>query len=293
VGSGSVTNVRVSRRDGPAVQRWRAIVEQRRQQMDGAYAALNRTSADYWARRMGNRPSMLQRVADPDDPIVRTILAFADRSSTLLDVGAGAGRYTFALAPHFRRVVAVEPDAAMLQRLSGAIDERSCTNIEVIAATWQDATVQPADIVLCAHVLYPIADVEPFVGKLADSARRACVIALRDVVQEPEPLGRLWQRFHGEPRVLQPGYMDLCNVLYELGIRANLRVNRVAGPSWSFYDFEGAVEGLREHLILPNDARTDAILRAELSATLLRDGELLRLPVGDTYSAVIWWEVSE
>jgi 2-polyprenyl-3-methyl-5-hydroxy-6-metoxy-1,4-benzoquinol methylase len=276
---------------GKAARRWRDLVERRRRQMDAAYAALNRTSADYWARRMTNRPSMLLHTATEGDPIVQTVRAVGGETMSLLDVGAGAGRYALALAPHFCRVIAVEPEAAMLTRLREATREAALTNIEVIAATWQDAATEPADVVLCAHVLYPIAEIGSFVSKLAGHARRACVVALRDVMPEPEPLGLLWKRFHGAPRVLQPGYLDLYNVVYEMGIRANLRVDRVAGPSWSFYDLDGAVDAVREHLILPDDAGSDAVLRAELSARLVSDGELLRLPVGETYSAVLWWEV--
>ncbi len=278
---------------GAAARRWRDLVERRRIQMDTAYTALHRTSADYWARRMGNRPSMLRHIAADNDPVVRTVRSLAGPETTLLDVGAGPGRYALALAPHLRRVVAVEPNAAMLPRLEEGVGEAGLSNVDVVAAKWEDAAVEPADLVLCAHVLYPIAEIEPFVRKLAACARRACLIALRDVMQEPEPMGRLWQRFHGEPRALQPGYLDLYNVLYEMGIRASLLVERVAGPSWAFYDLEGAVDAVREHLILQDGVDGDAVLRDELAAVLIQDGELLRLPVSETYSAVIWWEVQE
>jgi SAM-dependent methyltransferase len=279
--------------EGPAARHWRGLVERRARQMDAAYAALNRTSADYWARRMGNRPSMLRRTANADDPIVEAILAYKGTAETLLDIGAGAGRYTLALAPYFRSIIAVEPDAAMLPRLQEAIREAGVTNIEVVDATWQDANVDRADLVLCAHVLYPIADVAPFIQKLDAHACRACFIALRDVIPEPEPLGRLWEQFHHEPRYLQPGYLEAYALIYELGIRANVRVSKVSGPSWSFYDLDSAVDSAREHLILPESPEIDAALLRELEASLLQDGELLRLPGEETYSAVIWWEATE
>lgn len=288
----------VSPNEGPAARRWRALVERRAQQMDAAYAALNRSSADYWARRVTNRPSMLRRLASEDDPIVQALLPYLEQQTnleqqtTLLDVGAGAGRYALALAPRVASLVAVEPDAAMLPLLRDGIREAGAGNVEVVAATWQDAAVEAADIVLCAHVLYPIADAVPFVRKLGVSARRACFLALRDVVSEPEPLGRLWQRFHGEPRYLQPGYLDAYALLYEIGIRANVRVSQISRPSWSFPDVEAAVDSVREHLILPERDDVDEVLRTELAAALVSDGELLRLEVEPTYSAVIWWESS-
>src|SRR6266571_3123868 len=103
--------------EGPAARHWRELVERRARQMDAAYASLQRSSADYWARRMANRNSALRRRAAPDDPLLQTVLSIAGPKSSLLDVGAGAGRYSVALAPHVASVVAVEPDAAMIPLL--------------------------------------------------------------------------------------------------------------------------------------------------------------------------------
>ena len=38
-------------------------------------------------------------------------------STTLLDVGAGTGRFSLALAPHVNHIIAVEPSKAMLDFL--------------------------------------------------------------------------------------------------------------------------------------------------------------------------------
>jgi SAM-dependent methyltransferase len=275
---------------GAAADRWRGMVEARQRQMDAAYTAIGRTSADFWARRLGTRPSMLSRVAGDDDPTIAALLPFLSSDTTVLDVGAGAGRYALGIAPHVRSVTAVEPDGAMLPRLESAIQESGISNVAVVRSTWQEERVAPSDIVLCAHMLYPIADAEDFIRKLDEAALQACFVVLRDVVPEPEPLGRLWTRFHGEPRRLQPGYAEAFNLLYELGIHANLRVSTTSGPSWHFEDDESAIDGVREHLILPNTPEVNAELREQLSSTLDRGGGMLGLPSPDTYLGVLWWE---
>ena len=91
-----------------AAQHWRDLVERRARQMDSAYALLSRTSADYWQRRMANPISILRRQAGADDLVLRVVLQSIDATSTVLDVGAGAGRYAVALAPHVASVIAVE-----------------------------------------------------------------------------------------------------------------------------------------------------------------------------------------
>ena len=275
---------------GPAATRWRETVERRQRQMDAAYAAIGRTSADYWTRRIGNRPSMLQHIADPGDPTMVAMRPFLSTSTTVLDVGAGAGRYALALAPHVASVVAVEPDKAMVPRLESAIRETGAGNVTILQSSWQDAQVAPADVALCAHVLYPIANAVAFVRKLDACARRARFIVLRDVVAEPEPLGRLWAQFHHQPRYLQPGYADAFDLLYELGIRANVCVSVVPGPTWSFETLDDAVAGVREHLILRDSPETNAELSRELTSALQESDGMLRLSVSEAHVGVLWWE---
>jgi len=52
---------------------------------------------------------------------------------------------TLALAPRVRRVVAVEPSAAMAAFIPLGAAERGITNVTVLESTWEDATVEPAD----------------------------------------------------------------------------------------------------------------------------------------------------
>jgi 2-polyprenyl-3-methyl-5-hydroxy-6-metoxy-1,4-benzoquinol methylase len=274
---------------GPAARRWQELVERRRRQMDDAYASIGRNSKDYWALRVGRASGLRRRAAD-DDRLLQMLLACASQTTTVLDVGAGAGRYTRALASHVARVTAVEPDAAMAGLLERAIAEEELGNVDLIRAAWQDAEVEPCDVVLCTHVLYPIAEPVSFVRKLDAHARRACFLALRETAPEPEPLSRLWRHYHGEPRFLQPGFLEAYNLLHELGIYANVRILRVTGSMWSFEDLDQAVATVHEHLILPEGAEIDAHLRRELEQSLVRDGEWLTLPMQPPPSAILWWE---
>ena len=274
--------------EGPAARRWRELVERRRRQMDAAYAALDRSSKDYWARRL-NRASMLRRRAADEDPLLQMLLACASEATTVLDVGAGAGRYSRALAAHVARVTAVEPDPAMLALLEQAIIDEKLANVELIRSSWQEAAVEPADLVICVHVLYPIPEPVPFLRKLDQSAKRACFLALRETAPEPEPLSTLWEHYHGEPRYLQPGFPDAYNLLHELGIYANVRIVRVNGSMWSFEGLDQAVSTVREHLILPDGEAIDAHLRRELERTLVREGDWLTLPMRPPPSAILWW----
>ena len=52
--------------------------------------------------------------------------------STLVDLGAGTGTFALAAASRCRRVVAVDPSAAMASALKRTIAERGITNLEVV-----------------------------------------------------------------------------------------------------------------------------------------------------------------
>jgi SAM-dependent methyltransferase len=274
-----------------ALDRWRNLVLARKRQMDTAYAALDRTSSDFWARRAERFRAYSARLPE-DDLGLRLLRRLTDADCTVLDVGAGAGRYARAIAPLVRRVVAVEPSEALAGHLRTDVAADGLTNVEVVEARWEDATVEPADVVLCSHVLYPLVEVEDFIRRLDAHARRACLIMATAAWSEPPLLLDLWQRFHGEPRVGQPDARHVFDVLCELGIPPNVEVAsfRAAAPMWTFASLDEAVATAREHLILRPDPTTDRELRAALADALVTgpDGSLT-LPSPTRIVAGLWW----
>ena len=267
------------------IERWRRIVEERRRQTDAAYARLGRTTADYWARRAG-RFAAFSRETRPD-PFLEKVLGYVDGRSTVLDVGAGAGRHSVPLARVVRRVLAVEPSLAMASRLREWAQEEGLGNIEVIEGAWPDVNAPTCDVVICSHVLYPVAEIEPFLRKLHDSARRYCFLWLHGEQIALESLG-LWERFHGESRARQPTFRDALPVLWQIGLRPNLEM-RVLPESWSWESMEEAAQNFREHLAIPEDEATEARLWQELAAVLVQREGCLCLPKTTYRSAIVWW----
>ena len=94
------------------VARWRQIIERRRAQMDSAYARAGIVHADYWGRRAKSYRAATH-AATADDPLIDRVLRVAGAGSSVLDVGAGTGRHTLALAPRVGQVSAVEPSAPL------------------------------------------------------------------------------------------------------------------------------------------------------------------------------------
>jgi SAM-dependent methyltransferase len=269
------------------VRRWHDIVERRRVQMDQAYGAAGISNADYWGKRAKTYRQALHERVD-EDPFLVRVRSVVTRETAVLDVGAGTGRHTLALAPHVSRVVAVDPSPAMLGLLREDLAAQRLTNVETVASGWLEADVAPADVVLCSHVLYPIADAVPFVRKLESAAKQRVFVYLR-VDPLPTDMG-LWSEFHGAPLQAQPTHLDLVNLLAQIGIAADVEVVHHRF-TWTFADVDEAVAQVRNSLCLrEDDADATAKLRVLLEARLVRwPNGRLGPDIGSARSAIISW----
>src|SRR5215470_6889381 len=230
-----------------AVERWQALIDARADQMDAAYAQLGRTSADFWDRRArGFHRATKDTVTS--DPLFLMLRDEVTPQTSVLDVGAGTGRFCLALAPQAKHVIAVEPSAAMLDYLGQDINARRLTNITLLQTTWQDAPGDlHADVVICSHVLYPIRDVVSFLEKLRTATLRTCYIYMRGTHIDALS-AHLWRHFHGDERQLPPGYIHLLDVLFEMGIYSDVRVVALP-PTLRYPSLDVAVEESLEQLI--------------------------------------------
>ncbi|WP_216205062.1 class I SAM-dependent methyltransferase [Amycolatopsis aidingensis] len=190
-----------------------------------------------------------------------------DPPGSLLDIGAGAGSACLPLAPRCTGLTAVDEDAELLAEL----DRRAGTHglsARLVRGSWPAVAteVAPADVVLCHHVLYNVAELEPFVTALTGHARRLVVVELAD--RHPlTALNPLWRHFHDIDRPEGPSARDAVAALAELGIHPGVRRWRRT-PAAEHPDPEALVEATRRRLCLPR-SRT-----AEVAAVLRERGEL-------------------
>ncbi|MFF2949894.1 class I SAM-dependent methyltransferase [Kitasatospora sp. NPDC057965] len=129
------------------------------------------------------------------------VVAGLDHRRMLLDVGAGEGRTTAYLAQYFERTVAVEPSAAMREKLRLACPDALVLPEPVGAAE----PPGPADLVHLSHVLYyvPPRDWLPTVRRVLDWVAPGGTLLV--VLQNPEsPCMRMAAHFTGARYDLRP-----------------------------------------------------------------------------------------
>jgi 2-polyprenyl-3-methyl-5-hydroxy-6-metoxy-1,4-benzoquinol methylase len=247
-----------------ATERWRSMVEAEHAQSD----RMRREAppSDHWT------PYAQNFRADPrrsGDVLLDRLLQEGERGDAVIDVGAGGGRLALPLALHCRRVVAVEPSDSMASVLLDQAGEYGVANISLVRESWEEAVVEPAEIVLCCHVLYTVRDVAPFVRKLDSHALRKVLVVLYHAPPQSQN-SPLWARVHGEERLPLPSAPQLVPVLSELGIDASFE--RLAPqPPRGFDSLDDAIDQLSRRLYLAPGAEKEGLLREILPGLLVEE----------------------
>jgi SAM-dependent methyltransferase len=266
---GSVDSYRDPITDTDWAAHWRRLVESRE-----AQAGERDPREDFWsgrAARFAARPR-----SSPDAAVAALLVPWLGPRKTLVDVGAGTGRYSTPLAERLDWVTAVEPSQGMRDRIPHA------DNMTVIGSGWLDAEVAAADLAICFHVLYTVREPVPFIEKLEASAHERVFILLRDG-GHPHPA----DLFAGSAWTREPGLRDCFELLRQLGIAPALEMFTYH-ESHRYGDLEEAAAECRETLgRLWDDDRGRAWLAAELHQD--EDGSWVH-PGGQVAAGVLHWK---
>ena len=212
-------------------------------------------------------------------------------TDTVLDMGAGTGRFAIPIAKQAAHVTAIEPSSGMSSYLKKGMEEAGLTNYSVIPKRWEDIVIgrdlHVHDVVFASNSLgFP--DLAAGLKKLNDAAGRS-VHLLWFAGRERHPIEPELARRLGreDKRGLMPDYLFIVHVLHDMDIYANVQVDQVK-YSHTYDDLNEATSFWTER----NDISPDQvhILREYLAETLKRsdDGKLSMARTG--WRARIWWE---
>lgn len=151
----------------------------------------------------------IQRLVRPDD--------------TLLDVGAGTGRFAVPLAHTVCHVTALDHARPMLDVLQQKAKEQRLTNITLQEAAWETATVKPHDVVLAAWSLYRLPDLLAGMKKLIAATRRTLIIvagAGHSVRHDPL-LRHFWPHADQDDT---PMHIYYYGILWQAGVHPELQI---------------------------------------------------------------------
>jgi SAM-dependent methyltransferase len=250
--------------------RWKQIVA------DRATLASGHADPGYWDRRAS---SYARSTHSRSDEFLRILEPYLGPRKTLIDVGAGTGRHAAPLADRLEWVTAVEPSDGMRAHIA------TRDNMTVVASTWEDAEVARADLVICSHVLYGVADPLPFLDKLQRCARERVFVMMRES-DLPHPAATLRVRLLGREGPRLPRFSELFMLLVQIGVAPD--VDFIRYPIVTRY--AGMDEALADCRALFGEGWDEAKALAILEELLKKeDGELV-FDGGVALSGVAHWQ---
>ena len=129
---------------------------------------------------------------DPTEDVESLRCRGLDERSTVVDIGCGAGTFVLAVAPHCRRVIAVDVSGVMLSEVARRVKQNAIANVETVQAGFltYEHSGAPADVVFTRNALHHLPDFWKALAltRLASIMAPAGVLWLRDLVYSFEPV---------------------------------------------------------------------------------------------------------
>ena len=215
-------------------------------------------------------------LASPSHDRAREVLV---DGTSVLDVGCGGGIAAFALTPPATHVIGVDHQPEMLTMFETNATVRGVA-VETVEGFWPEVArrTPAADVAIAHHVVYNVADIEPFLLALDDHANYRVVLELPD----HHPLASMaeaWRYFWNLERPDGPTPADLTEVLLELGIDAHRE--QWLGSTRSEQSPEQAAHFMRIRLCLPESSEGE--VRDYLESHPTSSSREL---------STIWWDVA-
>lgn len=224
-------------------------------------------------RWMAQNLTQAMKAADmTQSEIFRTVIAHLGPERTVVDVGAGIGRFSIPLAREgSSKVWAVEPDPQMREHLARHLAEagESAARVTVVPKPWPTPDVPPVEVALSTYVLQLADDPVEFARAMERTATRQVVIALHcDPMPTAELIAQFEPHYHVPPR-----FDDLYAALLDGGLAPRVRI--VEEVQYPRFDHPGWGDEMIERLGLQQDTEGQARVRAWI-AEKTADGTLGR-----------------
>jgi SAM-dependent methyltransferase len=214
-------------------------------------------------------------------------------TDTVLDIGAGTGKYALPLAKQVCAVTAIEPSCTMRSRLEEGREQTGVSNLTIIPLHWEHIVlgqqIQPHDVVIASHSL-TMYDLKEALLKIHQAAKREVWLFLF-AGDKIEPWTRdLLIKAGGHPdEKKQPlDYLPVYSILHSIGIYADIIVQTHA-----YIDrYQSVEEAIEDWTLMYNISLENEIYVNGIKDRLIPDGNEFTLPRKNRI-AIIHWNVAD
>ncbi|MEM3845154.1 MAG: class I SAM-dependent methyltransferase [Candidatus Parvarchaeota archaeon] len=193
-------------------------------------------------KMMADNLDRFAREKDPTGtPLYNTVMNHLGADRTVIDIGAGVGRFAIPMARAGLKVAAVEPSDEMCKRLFDSIEKEDLkSRIDVIQSEWPVKEDLHADVTFASLVIQFSNEPLKFIRAMEKSAKNRCILSVH--VDQPLPfLKDIWPIFRPAdtvPSMLT--FSDLYPLMLNEGIIADVTIiteNRPPLPMKEPYRF--------------------------------------------------------
>ncbi len=228
-----------------------------------------------------------------DERIQRTIRSLdITPGSRILDIGAGPGTLAIPLSPLVKEITVVEPGEGMVRVLEDHIRRNGIKNISCIKKRWEDVDIdrdlgEKFDVVI-ASLSLTMHDIRAALAKMdAASGKYVCLFWFVNSPFWEKMYDDLWEPLHGVPYYPGPKADCLFNVLYQMGIFADVEMMPL-GKDYRFKRREEMAAFFRNRFNVTTSEQ-EKILDKYLDPLIQRVGDEVVIS-GDSTFAKIWWK---
>lgn len=180
---------------------------------------------DFW----DTRAQLFERGPDADDYVAQFVSRLSlSPELSVLDVGCGIGTVTMALARQVRCVTALDWSPRMLEAVARRVAEQQLEHVRTVRLDWPQVQVgrdiELHDVVLASRSL-PMGNLRGALQRLDQAALQACYLTW---IVDGNALDAAVCRLLGREYHAFPAYTIIYNMLYEMGICAQVDIFRVA-----------------------------------------------------------------
>jgi ubiquinone/menaquinone biosynthesis C-methylase UbiE len=214
------------------------------------------------------------------------------RDSRVLDIGAGPGTLAIPLAPRVKSVTVVEPGAGMVSILQERAAKEGITNVSCVQKRWEDIDpaqdlAGPYDLVI-ASLSLTMEDIRAALEKMDAVAKGAvCLYWFADMPFWEKMYADLWEPLHGTPYHSGPKADCLFNVLYQMGIYADVEMMPLS-KEYRFSSREEMLAFFNQRFGAESPGQ-QAVVKKYLTQLARREGNEIVISGNSTFSK-IWWK---
>jgi len=207
----------------------------------------------------------------------------------VLDIGGGTGTHAVPLAAKGCDVTVVEPSAAMREELQKNLSSSGAGLLTVIPSRWEDVSLQelgdPFDAVLASYSL-SMTDIGEALEKMHACCRGTVHLFWFLTPPSWARVSRdLWPRLYGREYPCEPLADCLWQVLYEMGIYANITTEQK--KETVYRNVDEVIQEYSRRLNCPAKTQEE-ILKSYFTQQIRPCGDGFVLG-GVSCSAHIWW----